>query len=1132
MEHLIIRLLLEEDSGTPPPTLKEILAVTFTRAAVRDMRRRLHSNLEKTLHLLHQTATIPTITPPPPDYLQAILEQGERARLQAIRRIESALNSFEECSLYTLHGFCAHSLSEHPKMALEHFHEDPVAESIHRMIRHFFRTHLHEKNCHPIQLQKVLSLFRSDVNDLEHALIKTLSTGVPIAPTFSFADAFPRFCAGIHAIQREGPFTEEKILSDWHTCLPRYKQLRGKPASDFTSQVARFAQLIQHTTFSLKDWGDLLEMGLPLAECEEKMRLKPLPEGTLSYPYLPSLLRTHLLPLLEETLHPERIFAWMAGACQELWKGYQRHEGAGGPDRLVEQTVEATNDPEFVAKIRAQYRVVLVDEFQDTDPLQWQLLKQLFLHQIPLVLVGDPKQSIYAFRHADLYTYYAAAKHFPKEAHASLRVNYRSDAPLVHALNSLFSDEHTPELFDLPKLNGSIPYPIVRAAPSKQEASLQDGGAAIEFWLHKGVKGRKKNWPTEEIERDFFLPECVKEIIALHQHSRIPFSEMAVLVRDRIQAAYVHEALTQAGLPAFIQKRRSILHSESWKAWVEWIEAMLFPEEASLRQQALVGLFMRCPEEAVISQNQEMQEYLQHMIDLRELLETKGLSTHAEELFFTPYKEGEDSLFAHLLRNPDSREIADELQQILELMLEHQAATHCSLYGLFSFLCTRQERLLYEEPHTQARLQANRQAISIVTMHMSKGLEFDIVFSLGTAKRGSGEDLLLHDTDAQPAVLRPYSPDDPLYLALCLERDAEKIRHAYVAMTRAKKRLYISYAIATDGSSLSIGEASPLDLLFARLNQPKATLQELYPRLNTWQGDSLCAWIDAQRNQHGQCGNGQHGQLSIRYRFLQESSVCPQYDASPSTLVEPATVSLRVEPSHTLSYTQCAVKERRVKEEIVDVSVNVDLNANDLPEGKDTGIFLHHLLATLSWQRLSTAQTPEELHPLLASHIKEGPWKPWTDSIAKLLHTAWHTPLPLLPDGNVMRLAEVHSTLQSREMEFLYQDDQRPTTVQWKGAIDLFLSHEGLYYLIDWKSHCLGERMLCMGRPALEQIIQEQGLLLQAKLYTKALRYYLQQVEQRPFSDCFGGFAFLFLRGLSMDAVGRGVVLYGEEELR
>src|SRR5690349_644565 len=91
MEHLIVRFLLEEAHNQPPPTIKEILAVTFTRAAVRDMKQRLHKNLQQTLRFLNQTETAT-----PPDYLIAILERGERSRLEATRRIESALMSFEE----------------------------------------------------------------------------------------------------------------------------------------------------------------------------------------------------------------------------------------------------------------------------------------------------------------------------------------------------------------------------------------------------------------------------------------------------------------------------------------------------------------------------------------------------------------------------------------------------------------------------------------------------------------------------------------------------------------------------------------------------------------------------------------------------------------------------------------------------------------------------------------------------------------------------------------------------------------------------------------------------------------------------------------------------------------------------
>lgn len=1103
MEHLIIRLLLEEHEGAPPLQLKDILAVTFTRAAVRDMKQRLHHNLKNTLHLLNSP-----VDKTLPDYLKAIVEQGERACLKATRRIESAIYSFEECSLYTLHGFCANSLKQHPKRLLEHFSEEPLIEQIHRTVRHFFRIRLHEPLCHPVQLQKVLSLFRGEVAELEEALIKTLAKAAPLKSTFSFADSFATFCTCMQALKAEGVFESELILKDWHTLLPRYKQLHGAPAADYTPQVTFFAELLQQDTFTLAQWGQLLEAGLPLAECEENKRSKPLSEGSLIYPRLVSLLRTHLWPHMQETMHPKRIFAWMAHECQILWNRSLQLQGGGGPDRLITEMACAAQDPIFIETLRQKYKAVLVDEFQDTDHQQWHLLEKIFLHFCPLVLVGDPKQSIYAFRQADLYTYYKASQTLPKDSASSLLVNYRSDGPLVFALNALFSENLTPQLFDLPKLKSFIPYPIVQPAPHKRATSLQDGKAAIEFILYKGVKGRKKNWPTEDIEQQYFLPECVEEMIALHTDAQIPFSEMAVLVKDRHQAALVHEVCCKAGIPAFIQKRRCVLNSEAFTCWIQWLEAMLFPEEPSLRHAALLGLFLRCPQEDVALKSQAMQERVHFMAALRLVLEEKGLLAHAQALFFTPYKEGEKALFPYLLATPALHDLADDLQQILELMLEHVAKTHCSLTGLLNFLCTCKERLFYEESHYLARPALEAEAISIVTMHTSKGLEFDIVFCLGAAKRGGGEDLLVHDTQE----LRYAAEDDPIRHEGALERDAEKIRHAYVALTRAKKRLYVTYAIATDGSSLSIGQAAPLDLLFARFNHPPATLEELYPRINAWQGASLCDWIDTHQDT-----------VSMRYRFLQAPKAIPQYGKPALTLIAPAPLHLNLQPSSTLSYTLSSRYSVQPKPEFAPA-----LPIGDLPEGKDAGIFLHQLLALLPWQRVAAVSEPSQLHPLLLPYLQNSPYQNYLHALAILVYNAWHTPLPLR--GKTLTLAEVSANEQAREMEFVYQDEKRGAFLRWKGAIDLFFSHAGLYYLADWKSHLLTEHEE-QNSALLKQKTNLQGLNLQAAIYTKALKYYLKNIEPRPFKECFGGFVFLFLRALSKEHIGRGVVVYSEEEL-
>ncbi len=242
-------------------------------------------------------------------------------------------------------------------------------------------------------------------------------------------------------------------------------------------------------------------------------------------------------------------------------------------ERLVEKS--------FVDEIRKKYQAVIVDEFQDTDPVQWNIFETLFLTDPTkaVYLVGDPKQSIYAFRSADIYTFLEAAKGFNIEQKAALTTNYRSTQGLLDGLNRLFCGK---PWMDLPKLQQQLFVPLSNAA--------KQGDGELCFMIAEGELGMGKRWPSEIVEQQFFS-YIIHEI---HQHHLEP-REIAILVKDRYQALRVKNVLEKYQVPCVISRGASLGDSIMVDLLLELVEACHGTDPLSSVKKVLLGPFVQLP---------------------------------------------------------------------------------------------------------------------------------------------------------------------------------------------------------------------------------------------------------------------------------------------------------------------------------------------------------------------------------------------------------------------------------------------------------------------------------------------------------------------------------------------------------
>ena len=444
IQNIIVRLLIESCNGSPPLVLQDILVVTFTKAAARDLKSRIRKNIEDAIGFLEQSLWQGGLPDKSPDYLKVWMGKGEEAVEKTLRLLRQALYTFDQAHIYTIHSFCARMLRQFALESDASFQdysgEDPLPKSeLMDIVRNFFRTEVRLEEFSPAQLNLLLRM-----DEEQKKLLSAICTGYELEDYPSFKALYLQFAATMKRLKKQFGLASEKMVADFTAQAPFYKNATGLTKKDAEEKALRFSLLFDKSEWSVEDFEELIENGLVWVEAlDPKLAKKNWKGVALSYPELTKALKTELEPIIEEAAHFPKLLLRMAGMCRKLLHQYQHEEERLSPDDILRKMNQALDRSSFLIKVQSLFRAAIVDEFQDTDPLQWQIFSRLFLSKaLPwegyLYLVGDPKQSIYSFRQADIYTYLAAAKALGEESCYSLDVNYRSRAILVEALNHLF----------------------------------------------------------------------------------------------------------------------------------------------------------------------------------------------------------------------------------------------------------------------------------------------------------------------------------------------------------------------------------------------------------------------------------------------------------------------------------------------------------------------------------------------------------------------------------------------------------------------------------------------------------------------------------------------------------------------
>lgn len=871
---LVARLLVEPaPAGGSPPTIRQVLVVTFTEAATAELRDRIRALLVLAAEAAERMARAPLAGAPfagsaPGDGLDALLGLGQGATWQAhdaaelmvrASRWRAAIADFDTAAVSTIHGFCQRLLNElafesgapmgeelakDTSRLLDELLDDWLASRLLETDLATYHWLVHDK-AGGLSRDRLRTIAKAAVDNLEAELRPVPPTEAELAahraeiqaflarvqgafvPTWNAGRAalveFARACADAGILSRVSykPRQIDSAAADVDAWLAR-------SCADPKSPLALGATKLQSSVTKGKSLPELPALALALdAWGEERAR-----HASLEGLHFAGWIRTAFAERLRAT--QQMTFDDMLRRVRDGL----RQEGQAGQ--------------EFLGALRQKFQAALIDEFQDTDAVQWEVFERVFCgsegHR--LVLIGDPKQAIYSFRGADIAVYERARQAVPADRHFSMTRNFRSDRRLLSAFDAMMGGK--PSLF----LTESIRYEPVQAAQPESrffDAAGQPMPPFVLRWLG-GADGPAQT--GQQLVRQAMEDVAVQVAHLLAAGAQtsgtdgsltpIRARHIAVLASTNFAARTMRSLLLSQGVPAVLGQAGTVWESEE-AFWLQlWLQALADPtRSAALRSLAatplggLSGALLVGARDGESGASAAWELFARAIQRQAKRFANAGATAAFSELLQLPTPSGDaagapTTALLRLAAHPMGERLLTNLRHLAELLTAAQLAERLSADGLARWL-RRQRQEAAEESEARAdagqlRLESDADAVVITTLHRSKGLQYPIVFL---------PDLMLDkpiggpSVDKRPFLFHPADAAQPhtqalqlLGLAAAPQADAlqawreaqqERQRLLYVALTRAEWQVVASAGPVKDHATAGLGTRhflrSPVGLL-------------------------------------------------------------------------------------------------------------------------------------------------------------------------------------------------------------------------------------------------------------------------------------------------------------------------------
>jgi exodeoxyribonuclease V beta subunit len=817
---------------------------------------------------------------------------------------------------------------------------------------------------------------------------------------------------------------------------------------------------------------------------------------------------------------------------------------------LVKQALAAQKGNPLAEAIRQRYKAALVDEFQDTDSVQYGIFSRLFAAKDSLLfMIGDPKQAIYSFRGADIFSYIQASRH--ARAKFTLTNNWRSEPLLITAVNTIFSNVKTPFLFE------EIPFEDARPGQKRSSVSKESNPPLRMWYLDSGVHSDRGK-PVGKAEAEGLIAGALAEeicrIVTTESETWLP-EDMAVLVRTNRQAQLVKERLSAKGLPSVLYSTVNIFDSREAMEVEKILIGISEPDNLEFLKAALAMDMMGAKGEDLLSVHRDARQWENRLTAFREYFEVWHRFGFIRMFRMVLARE---KIRQRLLSFPDGERRLTNVLHLAEIIHQESTQRNLGIAGLLKWLADQRDPQSPRLEEHQLRLESDAGAVKIVTIHKCKGLEYPVVFCPygweGSFVRDP--EIIFHQADDDQRLTLDLGSDarDLNVIQAQNELLAENIRLLYVALTRAKSICYLVWG------RINTAETSALAYLLHPSDRPRSDYRsaDLVAELKRQVGVKSDEDHRADLNRLVKKSQGSIAVVSwpepSEHNFFEppqtaEPLACRKFSgkidrdwkvSSYSSLVSRRTSDIDLPDRDAVGdlfrHLEAASEKR--------IAPREPGERNDIfsfPKGSRAGNFFHDLFEHLDY---STCSARDLSKPVQNSLQAYGFDRSWQHIVAEAISHVLRVPLqPGKPD---LTLSSIAFKDRINEMEFYFPLKAiTPQTLRslfkrhggidgsgdfparleklvfspaagfMKGYMDLVFEHQNQFYLVDWKSNYLGPTIADYRHDALHHTMQENYYILQYHLYILALSQYLglRKPGFRYKSD-FGGVFYIFIRGI------------------
>ncbi len=1153
IEGLFIRLVLELQLQ-----VDQILVLTFTNAATEELKARIRNKLVRARDAFTAGGSAEPL-------IESLIKTHPDQKA-AGARLHEALIDFDQAAIYTIHGFCQRIIHENAFETHNLFDTELVSNQsrlIQEVVDDFWRKAFY--TAPPEWIGFGLERIKNP-NYFARLLDRVKTPDVKIVPE-SFEPALetlPPFRKGLEALKKAWPTSRQAVIQAMMDPALN-ASIYGRVKSDANQPEMSEREL---KVITLAEAMDRLahpqSTGFPLFDKFENFTAAKLARAAKKNNSPPEhdffdlcdvvFTRAELLTAeFEQSLMflKTRLFDF---AASELRKRKKEKNIQYFDDLLITvlNVLKSQNADQLTARIRQRYRAALVDEFQDTDNVQYDILARLFSHADSLLfMIGDPKQSIYSFRGADIFSYMKAARN--ADAKFTLTKNWRSEPKLIAAVNTLFSGVNNPFIFE------EIPFEAGQAAQPPSEIA-EGGGPPLIFWYLDSTKITGTGKPINKPPATRLIADAVGREIGRLVSTSPPLApgKIAVLVRTNDQAQLIKDLLTARDVPSVLYTSANIFDSREAGEVQHVLTGIAHPADTSRIKAALATDIMGIRAADLISGDLESPWWESRLSRFGKYLQTWEQNGFIRMFSLFLAREG---VKERLLSFPDGERRLTNVLHLVELLHRQSAAKNTGVSGLLKWLAEQRDPITPRLEENQLRLESDENAVKIVTIHKSKGLEYPVVFCpfCWDGSLINDREFAFHDVADDFKLtfdLGSQSRDQHLALARN-ELLSENLRLLYVALTRAKQRCYLAWghingaetsalAYLLHGGTDQTAEFSAADktaLLKDQFKDKTSTglfddLQQLAARsgnsievvLLPEPTDSVRVIADAQAAGEPLFCRRFTGNVDRTWKISSYSSLVsagasdvdlPDRDDSPDRL--------KPDPMTTTDELETAGDQ-------------TGISVLAFPRGARAGSFFHDI-----FEHHDFADDPSgRLETLVSGKLQQyGYDRKWHQTVCTAITTV--LAVPLHPDLAQFRLSSLKAGERINEMEFYFplktvtpaklkeafrkpggraisgQLAARPGRLTFapargfmKGYLDMIFSHRGRFYLLDWKSNYLGPTLEHYNQPSLHKTMEENYYTLQYHIYTLALHQFLRyrQPNYRYDKD-FGGVFYIFIRGVN-----------------